>query len=119
MSRRVAVIGAGWSGLACALELTAGGLPVTLFDAAPQPGGRARAVDVTLADRRFTLDNGQHLLIGAYGETLRLLRAAGVEPDDVLLRMPFELRYPDGFLLRARRLPAPPVSYTHLTLPTN
>lgn len=107
MSRRVAVIGAGWSGLACALELTAGGHSVTLFDAAPQPGGRARAVDVTLGDRNFTLDNGQHLLIGAYAQTLRLLRAVDVEPDAVLLRMPFELRYPDGFLLRARRLPAP------------
>ena len=107
MSPRVAVIGAGWSGLACALELCAAGLPVTLLDAAPQPGGRARAVAVGLGDREFTLDNGQHLLIGAYGETLRLMREVGVAADDALLRLPFELRYPDGFLLRRRRLPAP------------
>jgi hydroxysqualene dehydroxylase len=53
------------------------------------------------------LDNGQHLLIGAYGETLRLMREAGVDVDDALLRLPFELRFPDGFLLQARRLPAP------------
>ncbi len=107
MNRRVAVIGAGWSGLACALELTAHDLAVSLFDAAPQVGGRARAVAVMLGDREYPLDNGQHLLIGAYRETLRLMQLVGIEPDDVLLRLPFELRYPDGFLLRARRLPAP------------
>jgi len=107
VTRRVAVIGAGWSGLACALELTAVGCAVTLFDAAPQPGGRARAVGVRLGDREFSLDNGQHLLIGAYRESLRLMSEVGVNLDDALLRQPFELRYPDGFLLRARPLPAP------------
>lgn len=107
MSRRVAVIGAGWSGLACSLELTSRDLAVSLFDAAPQPGGRARAVAVTLGDREYSLDNGQHLLIGGYRETLRLMQLVGVEPDTALLRLPFELRYPDGLLLRARRLPAP------------
>lgn len=107
MSSRVAVIGAGWSGLACALELVQRGIAVTLLDAAPQPGGRARAVKVRLGDRTFALDNGQHLMIGAYRETLRLMSRAGVDPEGALLRLPFELRYPDGFLLRARRLPAP------------
>jgi squalene-associated FAD-dependent desaturase len=107
MTRRVAVIGAGWSGLACALELTRRGFTVSLFDAAPQPGGRARAVGVKLGDREFVLDNGQHLLIGAYAETLRLMGEAGVDVDDALLRLPFEFRFPDGFQLRARRLPAP------------
>jgi len=73
VSRHVAVIGAGWSGLACGLELTASGHEVTLLEAAPQAGGRARAVVVRLGDRQFLLDNGQHLLIGAYRETLRLM----------------------------------------------
>jgi squalene-associated FAD-dependent desaturase len=103
----VAVVGAGWSGLACALELVRRGHAVVLFDAAGQAGGRARAVTLPLGDRVCTLDNGQHLLIGAYRETLGLMRAVGVDVGDVLLRLPFEIRYPDGFLLRARRLPAP------------
>jgi len=107
VSRRVSVIGAGWSGLACALELLARGFAVTLLDAAPQPGGRARAVTVRLGDRSFRLDNGQHLMVGAYSETLRLMSRVGVDPQAALLRLPFELRYPDGFLLQARRLPAP------------
>ncbi len=105
--KRVAVVGAGWSGLACALELAHRGQAVALFDAAPQAGGRARAVGIRLGDREFMLDNGQHLLIGAYTETLRAMAAVGVHIDRALLRLPFEIRYPDGFLLRAPRLPAP------------
>ena len=42
---RVAIVGAGWAGLACAVELVAAGIPVTVFESARQPGGRARAPD--------------------------------------------------------------------------
>jgi squalene-associated FAD-dependent desaturase len=105
--KHVAVVGAGWSGLACALELARRGQAVAVFDAAPQAGGRARAVSLRLGDREFVLDNGQHLLIGAYSESLRLMAEVGVDVDRSLLRLPFEIRYPDGFLLRAPRLPAP------------
>ncbi|GAB4482415.1 MAG: hydroxysqualene dehydroxylase HpnE [Burkholderiaceae bacterium] len=107
VTTRAIVIGAGWSGIAAALALADAGVDVTLLDAAPQPGGRARRVDVVLGDRRYALDNGQHLLIGAYSETLRLMRRVGVDPRRALLRIPFALRYPDGFLLRAARAPAP------------
>lgn len=107
MGARVAVIGAGWSGLACALEASDLGQQVHVVDAAPQAGGRARRVEVRLGDRDFLLDNGQHLMIGAYSETLLLMRRCGVSADAVLLRLPFELRYPDGLSLRTRRWPAP------------
>lgn len=107
MSRHVAVVGAGWSGLACALTLAQRGARVTVIDAAPQAGGRARRVEVALGDATYALDNGQHLLVGAYRETLRLIAQVGRDPEQVLLRMPFELRYPDGYALRARRWPAP------------
>ncbi len=107
MNRRVAVVGAGWSGLACSLTLQDGGAQVTLIDAAPQPGGRARRVDVELGDATYALDNGQHLLLGAYSETLRLIARVGLDADQLLLRIPFELRYPDCHSLRAGRWPAP------------
>jgi squalene-associated FAD-dependent desaturase len=42
------------------------------------------------------LDNGQHILIGAYSETLRLMRTIGVDPSRVMQRRRLELVYPDG-----------------------
>jgi predicted NAD/FAD-binding protein len=57
VSRRVAVIGAGWAGLAGAVECAAAGAEVTLFEMSPLVGGRAR--DVAGADAG--LDNGQHI----------------------------------------------------------
>ena len=43
-------------------------------------GGRARALEVTLPNgQTATLDNGQHILIGAYSETLRLMQEAGLD----------------------------------------
>ena len=74
--RRIAVIGAGWAGLAAAVEATRAGAHVTLFEMAPAPGGRARDVVSHGGD----LDNGQHICIGAYRETLRLLRRGRRRP---------------------------------------
>jgi hydroxysqualene dehydroxylase len=90
--RRVAVVGAGWAGLAAAVEASQGGHAVTLFEMAAQPGGRAREVvwDGTV------LDNGQHILIGAYTETLRLMRAVGVGVAEGFVRTPLRITYPEG-----------------------
>ena len=100
---RVAVIGAGWAGMAAAVTLAERGIPVTVFEASRSLGGRARRVSVDGVD----LDNGQHILIGAYRECLRLMRLVGADPDKLLLRLPLELRYADGFHLRAPRAPYP------------
>ncbi len=99
----VAVVGAGWAGLAAAVTLAEQAVRVTVFEASRSLGGRARRVSVDGVD----LDNGQHVLIGAYRETLRLMRQVGADPDELLLRLPLELRYADGFHLRAPRLPYP------------
>lgn len=98
----MAVIGAGYAGMAAAVTLTARGLPVTVYESGAVPGGRARRVRAQGRD----LDNGQHVLAGAYTELLRLMRQVGV-PADAVLRLPLELRYADGFALRALWLPAP------------
>ncbi len=100
---RVAIIGAGWSGLAAAVTLAERGVSVTVFEASRSLGGRARRVSIDGVD----LDNGQHILIGAYRETLRIMRRVGADPDELLLRVPLELRFADGFHLRAPRLPYP------------
>ncbi|HEX4586241.1 MAG TPA: hydroxysqualene dehydroxylase HpnE [Burkholderiaceae bacterium] len=109
-SRRPArwvVVGAGWSGLACAVEAARQGVAVTLVDAAPTLGGRARRVDLQIGDREFTVDNGQHLLLGACTETIGLMRRLGVDPDQALLSQPFTVRYPDGWRFGAAGAPAP------------
>lgn len=104
MTRHVAIVGGGWAGLACAVELAAAGVRTTLFEAARQLGGRARRVEM----HGHALDNGQHILIGAYRETLRLMRLAGADPARALQRLPLELNYPgSGFCLRLPRIPAP------------
>lgn len=105
--RHVAIVGAGWSGLACALTLVDRGVRSTVIDAAPQPGGRARRVAITFGDTNHALDNGQHLLLGAYRETLRLIERVGLDAKRLLLRQPFALHHADGFALRTRNLPAP------------
>lgn len=67
-----------------------------MFESARHAGGRARSVVHDHAGRALTLDNGQHILIGAYTETLALMRAVGVAPEQALLRLPLDLRLPDG-----------------------
>jgi squalene-associated FAD-dependent desaturase len=102
--QRVAIIGGGWAGLAAAVKATAAGFSVTLFEMARQLGGRARSV----THDGLTLDNGQHILIGAYRDTLALMRQVGVDPDRVLHRMPLTVTYPDGSGLRLPPGPAVP-----------
>ena len=102
---KVAVIGAGWAGLACAVDATRAGHLVTVFDAARTPGGRARRIDA--GHNGAPLDNGQHILIGAYRATLALMRTVGVDPDRALHRMPLSLRFADGGGLALPRLAAP------------
>jgi hydroxysqualene dehydroxylase len=92
----VAVVGAGWAGLAAAVEATREGAHVTLFEMAPAAGGRARDV----ISHGSVLDNGAHICIGAYVETLRLLRLVGVDEGAAFLRRPLTLVDADGFGLR-------------------
>ncbi|MDM0042110.1 hydroxysqualene dehydroxylase HpnE [Variovorax sp. J22G21] len=105
---KLAVIGAGWAGLAAAVTASEAGHQVTVFEASRALGGRARGLPAMLADgSAITLDNGQHILIGAYSETLRLMRLVGVDVDAALLRTPLALVFPDGTGLRFPKLPAP------------
>ncbi len=89
---KLAIVGGGWAGLAAAVRAVQAGHAVVLIEMAAQLGGRARGVDVA----GLALDNGQHILIGAYRRTLDLMRTVGVDGAVVFDRRPLELRYPDG-----------------------
>jgi squalene-associated FAD-dependent desaturase len=99
----IAIVGAGWAGIAAAVEATLAGAHVTLFEMAPAAGGRAR--DVAWHGR--ILDNGSHICIGAYVETLRLLRTIGVDEAAAFDRRPLTLVDCAGRGLRMR--PGPPI----------
>ena len=103
--QQVAVIGGGWAGCAAAVELATSGAAVTLYEASRTLGGRARVVRM----QGKALDNGQHILLGAYRETLRMMRQLAIDEKSALMRLPLQMCYPDGAGMHfiAPRLPAP------------
>ncbi|SFE00718.1 hydroxysqualene dehydroxylase HpnE [Paracidovorax konjaci] len=107
----MAVIGAGWAGLAAAIAAAQAGHAVSVYESARMLGGRGRAMppggEPAAAQAPHRLDNGQHILIGAYAECLRLMHWVGVDPDEALLRMPLALVFPDGSGLRFPDVPPP------------
>jgi len=105
-SPRFAVVGGGWAGCAAAVKLAQAGHSVTLFESSKTLGGRARGVSL---DGKM-LDNGQHILLGAYRDSLALMRTVGIDVDHALLRLPLQMCYPpgdDGMQFVAPFLPSP------------
>jgi squalene-associated FAD-dependent desaturase len=103
---KLAVIGGGWAGCAAAIALGRHGHRITLYEAAADPGGRAR----TVQRDAMALDNGQHLLLGAYTATLALigrLHRGGPAPlaRTPLAMGPLAQDLPNALALRSRRLP--------------
>jgi hydroxysqualene dehydroxylase len=109
----VAVIGGGCAGLSTAAALVEKGIKVTLFEGSSQLGGRARTVLVENNSLMHLLDNGQHILLGAYRETLTLLRKIGVDEEKAFLRVPLQINMHSTseksvfFLKSANYLPSP------------
>ena len=103
--KQLTIVGAGWSGLAAAVAATQAGWHVQLFEASSTAGGRARSLQQSFAGR--PLDNGQHALIGAYHDTLALMRTVGLAPERVLQRIPLNLRFADGQGLKLPDWPIP------------
>ena len=109
----IAIIGGGCAGLSAAVALVDKGYDATVFEASPHLGGRARTVLVEHNSLMNLLDNGQHILLGAYRETLALLRKIGIAENDAFLRLPLQIRMhssaekPDFLLKSEHLLPAP------------
>ncbi len=109
----IAVIGGGCAGLTTAASLVERGYNVTVLEASSQLGGRARTVVVENKDLIQLLDNGQHILLGAYRETLALLKRIDIHERDVFQRVPLQISMqsshakPAFSLKSAHYLPAP------------
>ena len=83
----IIVVGAGWAGLSCAFRLSEGGHQVILLEGSPCAGGRAR----TIPFQGDKVDNGQHLLTGAYHQTVALLQALSIPEGQFFSRAPLDL----------------------------
>jgi squalene-associated FAD-dependent desaturase len=97
------VVGGGYAGIAAALALADAGEHVTLLEARRHWGGRATSwPDPKMDD---DVDNGQHVWMGCYDETLALLERLGTR-DRIAFPGGLDLAYrePGG---RAHRLHAP------------
>jgi squalene-associated FAD-dependent desaturase len=99
------VVGAGFAGLSAAVRLVEGGARVVVLEARRQLGGRATAFRD--AQTGEWVDNGQHLLLGCYRETLAFLAAIGAA-DRVAVQPSLEVPFVDA-AGRATTLACPPL----------
>ncbi len=84
----VVVVGAGFGGLAAAIRLRAMGWPVTVLEAGPQAGGRARV----FRQDGFTFDAGPTVMTAPYLLD-ELFRLVGRDPRDALEMRPVDPFY--------------------------
>ncbi len=118
--------------MAAAATLAGHGVPVTVFESARLLGGRARGVHlpnphshtdnagspplrpspgreghIPARENGLILDNGQHILLGCYHDTLRMIEKVGGNIERDFLRLPLQLTLHNRFELKAPALPAP------------
>ncbi|MDR3609016.1 MAG: hydroxysqualene dehydroxylase HpnE [Ignavibacteriaceae bacterium] len=75
--RKVVVIGGGIAGLSAASFLSYSGFKIKLLEASPKLGGRAYSY--TDKESGIPIDNGQHIFMGCYFETLKFFKLIGAE----------------------------------------
>jgi squalene-associated FAD-dependent desaturase len=76
--KKCLILGGGFAGLSSAVYLSKAGIKVELIEASPKLGGRAYSLTDT--ETGSVIDNGQHILMGCYKETLKffdLINATG------------------------------------------
>src|SRR6266851_8378153 len=122
-SKDAVVIGAGFAGLSAAVALAEKGFRVTVLEGKPALGGRAYSfADAETGD---FVDNGQHVLMGCYTETLDFIGQIGAR-DKLAFHEDLEIEMLTGAgrsaRLRTSRLPGPLhmtgalLGYRHLSI---
>jgi hydroxysqualene dehydroxylase len=123
VTKDAVVIGAGFAGLSAAVALAQRGVRVTVLEGKPALGGRAYSF--TDSDTGDFVDNGQHVLMGCYGETLDFLKQIGAH-DQLVFHEDLEIEMLAGpgqsATLKTARLPGPLhmtaalLGYRHLSI---
>ncbi|MDO8826549.1 hydroxysqualene dehydroxylase HpnE [Methylophaga sp.] len=108
------IIGGGWSGLAAAVRLAEAGQKPIVLEAAKQLGGRARTVKWQGID----IDNGQHLMIGAYQNMLDLLDRIAIDESSVFQRKALDLQILDPHFAPLRLALHPAIPWPLAILPS-
>jgi len=117
------VIGAGFAGLSAAVALAERGVRITVLEGKPALGGRAYSfADPDTGD---FVDNGQHVLMGCYAETLDFLKRIGAY-EQLVFHEDLEIEMLAGpgqsAILKTARLPGPlhmtaaVLGYRHLSI---
>jgi hydroxysqualene dehydroxylase len=106
--KHTVVIGAGFAGLSAAVALAEKGVRVTVLEGKPALGGRAYSF--ADPDTGVFVDNGQHVLMGCYGETLDFLKRIGAY-EQLVFHEDLEIEMLAGpgqsATLKTARLPGP------------
>ena len=106
--KKVVVIGGGFAGQSAAVHLTMAGFIVTLLEASKKLGGRA----YSLTDKKTNtvIDNGQHIMMGCYKDTLEFFDIIGAA-DNLIFQKKLKVNFlKEGFKpnpLEAGNLPYP------------
>lgn len=95
--KRIIVIGGGFAGLSAAVYLIKAGHKVELIEASPKLGGRAYSFRDDISGT--IVDNGQHIFMGCYKETLKFLRLIGADKNFI-----YQENLKVNFLNEQRRL---------------
>ena len=77
--KKIVVIGGGFAGLSAASFLSNEGFKIKLLEASPKLGGRAYSFRDN--ETGAVIDNGQHILMGCYKETLNFFKLIGAEEN--------------------------------------
>ena len=95
--KRCIVIGGGIAGLTSAAYLTKQNIKVTLLESSPKLGGRAYSF--TEQKSNDVVDNGQHILMGCYSDTINFLKLIGAKENFI-----YQKRLQINFLTQAGKL---------------
>ena len=103
--KKCVVIGGGVAGLTAAAYLAKNKFKVTLIESSPKLGGRAYSFSDQ--NTNSTIDNGQHILMGCYTDTLRFLKLIGAQTNFIYQqRLEVNFLKPGNKLVRLKSFPA-------------